>query len=78
MSLVSEKRTGRDRRVEDVGPPDNFGERRQSIDRRQTDVSEISFFEWASFFVKYQGRAVADAHTLRAAHAAEVLDRSRR
>lgn len=56
----NDKRSGRDRRQVEQGPPKGKSERRKDIDRRQTEISEISYFEWASFFVKYQGKALDD------------------
>lgn len=78
MSLIDEKRNRVDRRQRDDGPPRGFGERRQAADRRQTDIAEISYIEWATHFAKYQGVADSESEALKAAHAAEVLSRAGR
>lgn len=58
-SDVREKRTGSDRRLRE-GTPLRLGiERRKVAERRQTSVSEISYFEWASHFVRFHGRVLA-------------------
>ena len=53
MSIVSEKRTGRVRRLTSGQPPVGIGERRAD-DRRQIIVSDIPFFEWATHFAAFQ------------------------
>jgi len=73
MSQNNERRRGQDRRQRDVGPPRNTGERRQNPDRRQLEIAEVSFFQWASHFVKYQTEVNSEAAEL----AAEVLNRAR-
>ena len=40
------KRSGRDRRIEDRGPPDGWRDRRKTVERRIPDVEEIPFSEW--------------------------------
>ena len=77
MPYNSEKRRGLDRRTTDFGPPRGHRERRAATERRQTAIEEISYFEWASHFVKFHGKAVAENATSMAENAAEVLARSR-
>lgn len=58
-SHEQEKRAGQERRQrENKGLPGV--ERRNIPERRQTSISEISYFEWASHFVKFQGRRLAE------------------
>lgn len=74
MSFDTDKRSGRDRRIREIGPPQGRGERRRTVERRQTEIAEISFIEWAATFVKYQGTALADM----AEQHAEILDKVKR
>jgi len=77
MALINEKRKGAERRFRNDGPPPGREERRVALERRQTDIAEISFIEWASHFAKYQGKAVSEAEATVATRAAEVLSRAR-
>lgn len=77
MTLVNEKRHGPERRFKGDGPPGACAERRGAMERRQTAIAEISFFEWASHFVRYQGKAISCAVDLAVNEAAEVLNRAR-
>jgi len=54
-----DKRAGQERRRGNSALRPGI-ERRSSQERRQTSVSEISYFEWASHFVKFQGRRLAE------------------
>lgn len=47
---ASERRTGRDRRIEDLGPPVGRSERRRGIESRKPDVIELdmSNSEWVA------------------------------
>jgi len=51
-----DKRAGSERRLRESRPLRADVERRKLSERRQTSVSEISYFEWASHFVKFHGR----------------------
>lgn len=53
MTIVSEKRAGRERRLIFGEPPVGIRERRAD-ERRQTIVSDIPFFEWATHFAAFQ------------------------
>ena len=53
MSIVIEKRSGRERRLVSGQPPVECGERRVD-ERRQTSISDIPFFEWATHFAAFQ------------------------
>ena len=77
MSLIDEKRKGAERRSRNDGPPRGLGERRIPQERRQTEMAEISYLEWASYFAKYQGQALSEAEATTAARAAEVFSRAR-
>lgn len=48
-----EKRAGRDRRSSNGQSVRTSPERRCMADRRQTSISEITYFEWASHFVRF-------------------------
>lgn len=48
-----EKRAGRDRRSSNGQSAYTGPERRCMADRRQTRISEITYFEWASHFVRF-------------------------
>ena len=52
MSVLSEKRTGNERRLMAGVPPAGIGERRID-DRRQMVIMDISFFEWATHFASF-------------------------
>jgi hypothetical protein len=53
MSIVSEKRGGRERRLAMGRPPAGINERRAN-ERRQTIMTNISFIEWATHFAAFQ------------------------
>jgi hypothetical protein len=55
MPYTQEKRCGKERRNKENGQP-KHNERRSVTDRRQTNIEEISYFEWASHFVKFQSQ----------------------
>jgi hypothetical protein len=59
MSLFDEKRKSVDRRVRNDGPPPGCRERRSKRDRRQTEISEISFHEWTRYLLRFKKRAAA-------------------
>jgi hypothetical protein len=61
MSLFEEKRKSNDRRVRNDGPPPGCRERRGKRDRRQTEISEISFHEWTRYLLRFQKRAAVKA-----------------
>ena len=56
MSMFDEKRKRSDRRISNQGPSFARRERRTADDRRQTQIAEISFHEWAAHFVKFLRR----------------------
>lgn len=53
MSIVSEKRADRERRLASGCPPVGIGERRAN-ERRQTTIADIPFIEWATHFAAFQ------------------------
>ncbi|MDR0380196.1 MAG: hypothetical protein LBI62_09725 [Candidatus Accumulibacter sp.] len=67
MSLFDEKRESSDRRVRSDGPPPGYRERRSRKDRRQTQISEISFHEWTRHFLRYKKHVAEKATTERIA-----------
>jgi hypothetical protein len=59
-SREQEKRAGQERRqIEGSGSSTDI-ERRNTPERRQTSICEISYFEWASHFVKFHGRRLSE------------------
>jgi hypothetical protein len=58
QSPPQEKRAGHERRLRKSRPPRSGAERRKLSERRQISISEISYFEWASHFVKFHGRSL--------------------
>lgn len=72
-----DKRDSRDRRNQDVGPPEICHERRKSPERRHALIAEISYFEWASHFVKFHGRTLSDTAEQTSENAADVFSRAR-
>jgi hypothetical protein len=61
MPLFEEKRKQTDRRQRDDGPPLGCRERRIKKDRRQTDISEISFQEWTRYLLRFKRHTEAKA-----------------
>jgi len=61
MFLFDEKRELSKRRTRDDGPPAGCRERRNTEDRRQTEIAEISLREWTRYFLKYQEYVAASA-----------------
>lgn len=59
-SHEQEKRAGNERRQRENQASRAGVERRNSPERRQTSITEISYFEWASHFVKFQGSRLAE------------------
>jgi len=59
MFLFEEKRKMADRRIRDEGPPAGCRERRTTIDRRQTQIAEITLTEWTRHFQIFQEHTVA-------------------
>lgn len=59
-SHEQEKRAGNERRQRENQAGRAGVERRNNPERRQTSITEISYFEWASHFVKFQGRRLAE------------------
>lgn len=55
-SYNPEKRKGQERRRAETGEAWSGVERRNCPERRQTRIAEISYFEWASHYVRFQDR----------------------
>jgi len=52
MSHIPERRKNKDRRQVDLGPPAGCEERRQQIERRHPQVTEVDFDEWEALINK--------------------------
>ena len=52
MSHLPERRKNKDRRQVDLGPPAGCEERRQQIERRHPQVTEVDFDEWEALVAK--------------------------
>lgn len=52
MAPLSNRRSGADRRQENIGPPSGVAERRRLLDRRQIVVEEVELTEtdWETLF----------------------------
>ncbi|MCH2218802.1 MAG: hypothetical protein MK097_00500 [Dechloromonas sp.] len=46
MACKNDKRSGSDRRQQEVGPPNGWRDRRKTVERRVPEVMEIPFSEW--------------------------------
>ena len=46
MKFAKNKRSGKDRRNEEKGPPAGWSERRHTVERHKPEVRKISFAEW--------------------------------
>ncbi|MGA9395581.1 MAG: hypothetical protein WBV56_09590 [Azonexus sp.] len=46
MKAKQHNRSGAERRIDDIGPPSGWRDRRKNVERRRPDVREISFSEW--------------------------------
>ena len=46
MVSKNDKRSGLDRRVKELGPPNGWRDRRKTVERRVPEVQEIPFSEW--------------------------------
>lgn len=53
MGAFSDRRLRQDRRNFDVGPPIGWRDRRRRAERRQIEVAETSFREWAAYRAKW-------------------------
>lgn len=74
-----EKRSpSEDRRIEDVGPPDGWRDRRRRVERRipRPEEVEVSDEEWATYFANPAKKATHEKHEH--AVAADVFERARR
>jgi hypothetical protein len=76
MFLFDEKRALTDRRVSNDGPPLGSRERRVAHDRRQMNMAEIPFNEWAIELMKYQKRSVTHSNSKYAVNAPKLNIRS--
>jgi len=48
MATKYDRRTIHDRRLDEAGPPQGWGERRRTVERRMIAVAEVSYEEWAA------------------------------
>jgi hypothetical protein len=73
MPLFDEKRQKTDRRKQNDGPPSGSRERRNKKERRQIAISEISFQEWARYFLKFKKCSVAKVIAQQTAMTAKTM-----
>ena len=78
MSRMEKRSPSEDRRIEDVGPPDGWRDRRRRVERRipRPEEVEVSDEEWATYFAN---PAKTSTHEeLEHAVAADVFERARK
>jgi glycogen debranching enzyme len=75
MKIIDKRGPHEDRRIDDVGPPDGWRDRRKRVERRipETNEVEVSDAEWAEYFANPSKKATEHEH----AAAADVLGRLR-
>ena len=75
MKRIDKRGPHEDRRIEDIGPPEGWRDRRKRVERRipSTEVVEVSDAEWAEYFANPAKKAAEDEHGA----AADILDRVR-
>ena len=68
-----------DRRIDDVGPPDGWRDRRRHVERRipKTEEVEVSDEEWAAYFDNPAKKATAQEEHEQSV-AADVFDRAKK
>jgi hypothetical protein len=74
MNKADKRSNNEDRRVEDIGPPSGWRDRRKRVERRipETVEIEVSEAEWALYFASSSTQTSAPEHL-----AAEAFDRIR-
>ena len=82
MKKIDKRGPHEDRRIEDIGPPEGWRDRRKRVERRipNTEEVEVSDAEWAEYFANPAKKATNPAKKATAdehAAAADVLDRVR-
>lgn len=75
INMVDKRSTCEDRRIEDIGPPKGWQDRRKRVERRipETVEIEVSEAEWALYFEGRSNQAGAPEQL-----ASEVFDRVRK
>ena len=48
MSSEADRRHIEDRRLDELGPPEGWRDRRRSVERRMISVGEVGYEEWAA------------------------------
>jgi hypothetical protein len=78
MNRMEKRSPSEDRRIEDVGPPDGWRDRRRRVERRipRPEEVEVSDEEWAAYFANPAKKATHEEHEH--AVAADVFERARK
>ena len=76
MNKTNKRGPHEDRRIEDVGPPDGWRDRRRHVERRIPTAQEVevSAEEWEAYFVKPAEKTTPEEHEV----AADVFERVRK
>lgn len=54
MGNPMDRRTGKERRGLDIGPPGGWKDRRRRVERRLMEVAEIDFRDWVAGMVRWR------------------------
>ena len=75
MKNIDKRSPHEDRRIDDIGPPEGWRDRRKRVERRipTSHEVEVSDAEWIEYFSNPAKKAAEDEH----AAAADILDRVR-
>jgi len=78
MNRMEKRSPSEDRRIEDVGPPDGWRDRRRRVERRipRPEEVEVSDEEWATYFANPAKKATHEEHEN--AVAVDVFERARK
>ncbi len=74
MNRVDKRSARGDRRLEDIGPPSGWQDRRKRVERRipETVEIEVSEAEWALYFTSHATQTTTTEHVV-----ADVFDKVR-
>ena len=61
MAAENNKRTSEDRRLQDIGPPKGWSERRKRVERRLPEVEGLPFSAWITQFRGYMAKETDQA-----------------
>ena len=75
MKTIDKRGPHEDRRLDDIGPPEGWRDRRKRVERRipKSHEVEVSDAEWAEYFANPAKKAAEQEH----ADIADILDRVR-